>query len=92
MRVRHFPISSEAVGSMLTTGAEICLRVASGLPEDAKVRGAFTEDDKIVLVVESRQFEDVPADRVPPLHSLLLEDRLPLLKAARASMRGAAAA
>lgn len=91
MRVRHFPISCEAVAAMLTTGREHALRVASGFPEDARVRGAFTEGDTVVIVVESRSFEDVPMAHTPPVRSILLENRLPVSKPARVRVIAAAA-
>jgi hypothetical protein len=54
------------------------------LPDDARVRGAFTEGDTIVLVVESREFPEISGTETPPLRSILLEDR-------KADMRKAAA-
>lgn len=75
MRVRHFPISCEALALIFATGAEHSIRVSYGFPDDARVRGAFTDGPNVVMVVESREFPDVPANEAPPLRSILLEDR-----------------
>jgi hypothetical protein len=85
MRVRHFPITCEALAIIFATGAEHNIRVACGFPDDAVVRGAFTENNHVVFVVESREFNEVPFSQAPPERSILLEDRkLRVLKAAGA--------
>lgn len=75
MRVRNFPVACETLARILTTGAEHNIRVASGFPDDARLRGAYTEGEQIILVVESREFEDVAVGQPTPQRSILLEDR-----------------
>lgn len=75
MRVRHFQISCELLAHVLATGVQHNVRISLGLPDDARVRGAFTEGETITLVVESREYAIVPANQAPPLRSILIEDR-----------------
>lgn len=87
MRVRHYPMTSEMLEAFFVTGAEHAFRVASGLPLDARIREVFTEADsergglRIVMVVESREFEDIRAFGKPPERGILMEDRTEFLGA-----------